>query len=67
MRCRAYVEDTARPVRKSAAAKPMIKKVIGVRNVLKGSFHIASNKSPFPNIVSTETTARKIPDAMSTQ
>lgn len=62
----ACIRQTMIPVRKSATAKPMIKKVVGVRKVLKGSFQIVTNKSPFPMAAARDTKARKMPEAICT-
>lgn len=62
----ACIGQTMIPVRKSATAKPMIKKVVGVRKVLKGSFQIVTNKSPFPTAAARDTKARKMPEAICT-
>ena len=62
----ACIGQTMIPVRKSATAKPMIKKVVGLRKALKGSFQIVTNKSPFPTAVARDTNARKIPEAICT-
>ena len=64
MEYQAYIGHAVSPVRKSAAAKPMIKKVVGVRNDLKGSLQIASKRRPFPKEVITDRTAKRIPNMM---
>ena len=66
MRSDACIGQTMIPVRKSATAKPMIKKVVGVRKALKGSLQIVTNKSPFPTAAARDTIARKIPEAICT-
>ena len=62
----ACIGQTMIPVRKSATAKPMIKKVVGVRKALKRPLQIVTNKSPFPTAAARDTIARKIPEAICT-